>query len=139
VTGRRCGGSTPGLGAGLGIVLALAAATLLGCETELPEPASRGARLYRARCQGCHRLYQPGAMTSAMWRLQVERMQREFARRGIPQLPPDEMELLLAYLDAHSTDAARSGAKSGARAGGAPTGAEMAPERYSDGLLDGGR
>jgi hypothetical protein len=86
--------------------LALAASMTLGCETELPDPASPGATLYRTRCQGCHRLYQPGLMTAAMWRVQVERMQREFARRGMTQLSTAESELLLAYLDAHSSDAA---------------------------------
>jgi hypothetical protein len=86
--------------------LALAATVALGCQTELPEATSPGATLYRTRCQGCHRLYQPGLMTAAMWRVQVERMQREFARRGMAQLSGSEIELLLAYLDAHSSDAA---------------------------------
>jgi len=47
-------------------------------------------------------------MTAAMWRVQVDRMQGEFARRGMAQLSADEMELLLAYLDAHSIDGGRS-------------------------------
>jgi len=101
---RRCDAAALGL--------ALAAAVTLGCQTELPEPTSAGATLYRTRCQGCHRLFQPGVMTAAMWRVQVERMQRELERRGMAQLSADEVKRLLAYLDAHSSDAAaRPGAE----------------------------
>lgn len=77
----------------------VAAALLGGCQAELPEPESPAAVLYRTRCtDGCHRLYQPGSMTAAMWEIQVERMQREFRRIGKPPLTDAETALLLAYL-----------------------------------------
>ena len=121
---------------GAAVGLALAAAVALGCQTELPEPASPGAMLYRTRCQGCHRLYHPGTMTAAMWRVQVDRMQGEFVRRGMAQLSRDEMELLLAYLDAHSTDGdrshqtgdARSHQESGTRGERTPGGTGAVPQ-----------
>ena len=62
----------------------------------------RGKRLYLARCGGCHRIYAPGLMTAEMWKLTVDRMQGELARRGVPVLTADEQRTILAYLDAHS-------------------------------------
>jgi hypothetical protein len=90
---------TPGNAITLG---AIALVLLTGCGVELPEPESPGAQLYRRRCDGCHRLYHPGALTAEMWRVQTERMQREFQRRGMPVLTPAETELLLTYLGQHS-------------------------------------
>jgi hypothetical protein len=37
-----------------------------------------------------------------MWRVQVDRMQGEMARRGLPPLTDDERTLLLDYLKRHS-------------------------------------
>jgi len=74
-----------------------------GCDARLPDPESPGARLYATRCTGCHRLYAPGVMTAEMWKITVERMQGELARRGVPPLSADEQALLLDYLDRHST------------------------------------
>ena len=74
-----------------------------GCDARLPDPESPGARLYATRCTGCHRLYAPGVMTAEMWKITVERMQGELARRGVPPLSADEQALLLEYLDRHST------------------------------------
>lgn len=82
-------------------LLALAAAA---CDARLPEPESAGARLYAARCGGCHRLYAPRSMTGPMWKLTLARMQGELARRGIEPLSADETATLFAYLDAHSTE-----------------------------------
>ncbi len=107
--------------------LALASVVALGCQAELPEPTSPGAILYRTRCQGCHRLYHPGTMTAAMWRVQVERMQREFTRRGMAELSRDEMELLLSYLEAHSSDAAGAPVRPETSAEGTSRGNGSAP------------
>jgi hypothetical protein len=56
----------------------------------------------RERCAGCHRVYTPGSMTAEMWRYQMERMQGEFARRGLPWLTRGEEQALLEYLTAHA-------------------------------------
>ena len=74
-----------------------------GCDARLPDPDSPGARLYAARCAGCHRLYAPRAMTSAMWKVTVTRMQGELARRGAAPLSREDQAVLLEYLDRHST------------------------------------
>jgi len=79
-------------------LLALAA----GCGPTLPDADAPGARVLRERCVGCHRLYAPGSMTLAMWKVQTGRMREEFARRGMPWLPPDEERALLDYLAAHA-------------------------------------
>jgi mono/diheme cytochrome c family protein len=83
----------------------LAALTVLAaaCDARLPEPESPGAQLYARRCAGCHRLYAPGSLTSAMWKVTVTRMQGELARRGVAPLTPSEEATLLAYLDRYST------------------------------------
>jgi Dihaem cytochrome c len=81
------------------LALALAAS---GCSPSLPEPESAGARILQARCGGCHRLYAPGTMTRAMWDVQLDKMRRVFAERGVPWLAPDEERTLVAYLHAHA-------------------------------------
>ena len=82
---------------------ALSAALLAACDARLPDPESAGAKLYAARCNGCHRLYAPGVMTAEMWKMTVARMQGELARRGVPPLDAQEQATLLEYLDRHST------------------------------------
>ena len=86
-------------------LVALGALALLasGCDASLPDPDTAGARLYAARCAGCHRLYAPGGLTAAMWEVTVMRMQGEMVRRGVPPLASDEQATLLAYLAQHST------------------------------------
>lgn len=71
------------------------------CDARLPEPDSPGARLYRDRCSGCHRLYAPSLMKPEMWRITVKRMQGEMARRGVQPLSESETALLLSYLERH--------------------------------------
>ncbi len=78
-------------------------ALLLACNASLPEPDSPGAVLYRQRCADpCHRLYAPTLMKIEMWKIQVERMQGEFERRGLPPLTDAEKQVVLDYLRRHS-------------------------------------
>jgi hypothetical protein len=86
--------------AGSAVVLGLLAA---GCDASLPDAESPGARLYAARCTGCHRLYAPHLLTGEMWKVTVTRMQGELARRGLPPLTAAEQTTLLDYLDRHGT------------------------------------
>ena len=74
----------------------------LGCNASLPEPESAGAQLYAQRCDSCHRLYAPGLLKFEMWKIQVERMQGEIVRHGLPPLTPAERTTLLDYLQRHS-------------------------------------
>ena len=81
------------------LVLSLAcSATLASCSVELPEPDSMGARVLAARCGGCHRLYAPSSMTTAMWDVQLARMHALFQQRGVPWLAPAEEQALRDYL-----------------------------------------
>lgn len=83
----------------------LGAATLLGCSADVPEAETPPAQLYVNRCGGCHRVYPPSSMTAAMWEMQVERMQGELVRRGLPPLTNDERATVLVYLRRHSSGA----------------------------------
>ena len=84
------------------LVIGLLCASLTACETTLPEPDSEGARLYRQRCSGCHRLYRPGLLTPEMWQFMLARMDTEFVRLGRPPLSETERRLIFDYLNAHA-------------------------------------
>jgi hypothetical protein len=85
------------------IPLCVAASVLLSaCDARLPEPDSAGAQLYAARCDGCHRLFAPRSLTFEMWKVQVERMQGDMVRQGLPPLTPQERDLVLDYLKRYS-------------------------------------
>jgi len=83
-------------------LLVLTALVVAACAPELPDPDSPGAVVLRTRCGGCHVVHAPGSMTFAMWELQIDRMRRLFAQRGLAWLPTDEERVLLAYLAAHA-------------------------------------
>ena len=85
--------------------IVLAGAVVLvtaGCNASLPEPDSPAAQLYRSRCGTCHRLYSPHVLKYEMWKLTVQRMQGEMARKGFPPLSAEESTLLLDYLRRHA-------------------------------------
>ena len=84
------------------VVLGLLCASVTACETSLPEPGSVGAQLYRQRCSGCHRLYQPGLLTPEMWQFMLARMDTEFVRLGRPPLSETERRTILGYLNTHA-------------------------------------
>jgi len=86
---------------------------LAACETPIPDPQSAGAQVYQVRCSGCHRVYDPGTMTAAMWEIQLQRMQEEMLRRAVNPLTEQEHHLVMSYLKAHSSDAAPSAAPTG--------------------------
>ena len=84
------------------LVIGLLCTSLTACETALPEPDSAGARLYRQRCSGCHRLYHPGLLTPEMWQFMLARMDTEFVRLGRPPLSETERRIIFDYLNAHA-------------------------------------
>lgn len=75
---------------------------LAACSPKLPEPESAGAKLYAARCSGCHRLYAPGVLKFDMWKVKVAAMQGEMARRSVPPLNAEEQSVILDYLQRHA-------------------------------------
>lgn len=83
----------------LAVAMAL---SIAACSPQLPEPESAGAKLYATRCNTCHRAFAPGSLKFEMWKVQVERMQGEIVRHGLPPLTPDERTVLLDYLKRHS-------------------------------------
>lgn len=102
---NHCHAYRPSLRAsGILVVVQLLAA----CNAPLPEPESPGAKVYASRCNTCHRLYAPSAMTYEMWKMKVALMQGEMVRRGLPPLTREEREVLLEYLRRHSQGAAIS-------------------------------
>jgi hypothetical protein len=80
----------------------LLAALASSCSTPLPEAESADAKLYASRCGTCHYPHLPRALTPAMWKVQVERMDQKFrdARMQVPTA--QEKERILAYLTRHA-------------------------------------
>ncbi|HEX7410219.1 MAG TPA: hypothetical protein VF515_21570 [Candidatus Binatia bacterium] len=81
---------------------AVVLAAMAACNAKLPEPDSPGAKLYAERCDTCHRIYAPGSLTFEMWKFQVERMQGDTVRHGLPPLTAQERDIVLDYLKRHS-------------------------------------
>lgn len=83
---------------------ALAAASLLiavqsaGCARELPEKGSADEELYAARCGSCHKPHHPQALTPAMWKVQVDRMDAKYRTARLPVPSNEERERILSYL-----------------------------------------
>ncbi len=84
------------------LALALIVGGLAACTTKLPEPESPAAKLYAARCNGCHRVYAPSVLKFEMWKVKVAAMQGEMARRGVPPLSAEEQTMLLEYLQRYA-------------------------------------
>ncbi len=84
------------------LLVVAAALSATACNPKLPEPESNGAKLYAARCNTCHRVFAPGSLKFEMWKVQVERMQGELVRHGLPPLTSTERDVLLDYLKRHS-------------------------------------
>jgi hypothetical protein len=76
----------------------LLAVSAVSCVSSLPEPESSEAKLYATRCGSCHAPHQPRALTPAMWKVQVERMDRKFREARIQPPSAEEKEKILAYL-----------------------------------------
>ena len=84
------------------LVVALAGFAVTACSPTLPEPDSPAAQLYQVRCNSCHRAFAPSSLKYEMWKFQVDRMQGEMARHGLPPLTPEEHATILEYLKRHS-------------------------------------
>jgi hypothetical protein len=60
----------------------------------LPEQDAKAARkLYTSKCARCHKLYDPANYSDSEWRTWMDKMNRK------AKLKPDQVELLLRYLD----------------------------------------
>jgi cytochrome c5 len=83
-------------------VACLMTALACSCRTPLPEAESAGAKLYEARCGTCHYPHLPRALTPAMWKVQVERMDQKFRDARMQPPTAQEKERILAYLTRHA-------------------------------------
>jgi mono/diheme cytochrome c family protein len=68
----------------------------------MPDEGSYAAQLYVKRCGQCHQPYNPSLMTSAMWAVQVDRMQERMKQIGISPLTADERKTILDYLSSNA-------------------------------------
>ena len=84
------------------VLIVLVGCGAIACSPKLPEPDSPGAQLYKQRCDTCHRVFAPSTLKYEMWKFQVDRMQGEMARRGLPPLTAEERATVLDYLKRHS-------------------------------------
>jgi hypothetical protein len=84
------------------VLFIVAALCWAACSPPLPEPESEGAQLYANRCNTCHRVFAPRSLKYEMWKMQVERMQGEMVRHGMPPLTTEERDVVLDYLKRHS-------------------------------------
>jgi hypothetical protein len=80
----------------------LVAALASSCMNSLPEADSAEAKLYASRCGTCHSPHLPRALTPAMWKVQVDRMDQKFRDARIPPPTAQEKERILAYLTRHA-------------------------------------
>jgi hypothetical protein len=89
-----------------GAILMLAVALATGAwacgRKALPEQGTYAERIYVNRCGGCHAPFPPGAMTPAMWQLQVRMMKQRIAQAGLPPLTDGQREAILDYLTRHA-------------------------------------
>jgi hypothetical protein len=92
------------------LAVALVAAACAGAPAA-PAGGSAGAgpadpaQLYRAKCSGCHRPYDPASRSRAQWAAVFSRM----ARRA--HLTAEEADVLGGWLDASAADAPPGGAR----------------------------
>lgn len=84
--------------AGVTALVAGALIGIIGCSQPLPEAGSADAALYAARCGTCHVLHQPHTLTPAMWKVQVERMDKKYRETGRTPPTAAEREQILGYL-----------------------------------------
>ena len=91
---RRAARAKPAVAA----VVAVLALELGGCAHPLPEAGTADAALYESRCGTCHRVYDPGALTPAMWRVQVDRMIPKYRSAGMRPPADAEKDQIVAYL-----------------------------------------
>lgn len=84
-------------------VLASAVLALAGCAGAPAQPggasaAADPARLYRQKCSGCHRPYEPASRTRAQWQEALARMSPK------AHLSPEEEGTLRHFLEARAAD-----------------------------------
>jgi hypothetical protein len=78
------------------------AVLLSSCARPLPDADSPNAKLYASRCGICHAPHQPHALTPAMWKVQVHRMDQKFRDARLPVPTDEQKKQILDYLTSHA-------------------------------------
>ncbi len=86
------------------ILIATAVLLAWGCAqtTPIPEPESKEAQVYAARCGSCHSLPHPKRSGYEHWEHLVSVMESQLEHRGMPPLTEEDRTAILAYLKTHS-------------------------------------
>ncbi len=92
------------MGRGVGIVLLGIWVLGVGCGGDLPEPESRGAKLYEKNCsgKGCHAPISPRRGGKRYWDAQYERMKPMMRQQGGALPSVEEEREILTYLHRHA-------------------------------------
>ena len=70
--------------------------------SDYPEYETEAARLYLAKCSGCHAAPLPNIHNTRQWFSVVQRMQMRMTNKAIQPLNEQEMAIVLQYLEKHA-------------------------------------
>ncbi|MFQ5581593.1 MAG: hypothetical protein ACE5F3_03075 [Mariprofundaceae bacterium] len=70
--------------------------------TPIPDADSPQARVYVAKCSGCHVLPHPKRLHFEQWRHMLKLMDRRMAEREVPLPSIEERQAIVDYLKAHA-------------------------------------
>src|SRR3972149_9384832 len=74
-----------------------------GCSVELPEKASKEARLYAARCGICHAPFHPQTLSLKQWKNVIKKMEKRVEIMGVREpLTEEENAVITGYLGRYS-------------------------------------
>jgi len=72
--------------------------------TDYPEYESEPAKLYLAKCSGCHAAPLPRIHTFRHWPGVVQRMQMRMKNKAVQPLNSNELTIVLGYLQKHARE-----------------------------------
>jgi hypothetical protein len=78
-----------------------------GCmqDFQVPGRDTPEGKVYVRRCSLCHALPDPTRMTYERWVPVVAMMVRNIRSQNVPQIPDEELGMILRYLKEHAKDA----------------------------------
>lgn len=88
--------------AAAGLIGLATLAACAGAPTPLPEAEGADAKLYAAKCGGCHSVPHPGRHTQKEWDRVLRLMDQRTAEAGMAPLAGAERERVAAYLTRHA-------------------------------------
>ena len=70
--------------------------------SDYPEYETQAAKLYIAKCSGCHAAPLPQVHDARQWSGIVQRMQMRMTNKAIKPLNPRELAIVIEYLETHA-------------------------------------